>query len=238
QRDTDFPKRMFIYNYRSFDSYGKPVISLAILGDEHKNWRPNSYSYGISESQVIMTFTIAKLLDYEEKWAELSQSKNPFAFVVMAHLKTKSTTQDMESREEWKWRIVRGLHEQGLSEELIINLFTVIDKMMTLPQEMQNSFDQKLNNYEEEKKMPLMSNIEEKALNRGIEQGTQKGSLVTRRNDVIRILKIRFGSDIQSVDESINQITDLSLLEQLLEQSVISNSITEFEQYLQPVKPE
>ncbi|HEY9701258.1 MAG TPA: transposase, partial [Allocoleopsis sp.] len=29
QRDTDFPKRMFIYNYRSFDSYGKPVISLA-----------------------------------------------------------------------------------------------------------------------------------------------------------------------------------------------------------------
>ena len=166
----------------------------------------------------------------------------PFAFVVMAHLKTKSTTQNMTDREEWKWRIVRGLHEQGLSEQLIINLFTVIDKMMTLPKEMQNSFDQKLNNYEEEKKMPLMSNIEEKALNRGIEQGTQKGkqegSLETGRNAIIRILKIRFGSDIKSADDKINQITDLALLEQLLEQSVISNSLTEFESYLQQVKPD
>jgi hypothetical protein len=227
---------VFIYNYRSFDIYGYPVISLAILGDEHKNWRPSSYNYGIGDSQVTINFSIVKLIDYETKWDELERSKNPFSFVVMAHLKTKSTTQNMTDREEWKWRIVRGLHEQGLSEQLIINLFTVIDKMMTLPKEMQNSFDQKLNNYEEEKKMPLMSNIEEKALNRGIEQGTQKGkqegSLTTGRNAIIRILKIRFGSDIKSVEDKINQITDLLILEQLLEQSVISNSLTEFESYL------
>ena len=82
--------------------------------------------------------------------------------------------------------------------------------------------------------MPLMSNIEEKALNRGV----QKGYLETGRNAIIRILKIRFGSDIKSVENKINQITDLALLEKLLEQSVISNSLTEFEQYLQQVKPE
>ncbi len=33
QRDSDFSQRMFIYHYRAFDLYRKPVISLAILGD-------------------------------------------------------------------------------------------------------------------------------------------------------------------------------------------------------------
>ncbi|MCA2626998.1 MULTISPECIES: hypothetical protein [unclassified Microcystis] len=34
-----------LLNYRAFDLYQKPVISLAILGDERVNWRPDSYNY-------------------------------------------------------------------------------------------------------------------------------------------------------------------------------------------------
>ncbi|MCA2657769.1 MAG: hypothetical protein IM496_04350 [Microcystis sp. M049S2] len=41
----NFPQRMYIYNYRAFDLYQKLVISLAILGDERVNWRPDSYNY-------------------------------------------------------------------------------------------------------------------------------------------------------------------------------------------------
>ena len=58
QYDKEFPLRMFIYNYRAFDLYHQPVISLAILGDESKSWRPNSYQYGIGKSQVTMNFDI------------------------------------------------------------------------------------------------------------------------------------------------------------------------------------
>jgi hypothetical protein len=227
QYDKHFPKRMFIYNYRAFDLYGKPVVSLAILGDEKPQWRPSNYSYGYGKSQVSINFEIAKLLDYEAKWESLEQSENPFAKVVMAHLKTKATTKDMETREEWKWRIVKGLYDQGLSEQTIIKLLNVIDKMMTLPEQLQNSFDQKLINYEEEKKMPLMSNIEEKALVRG--------TLQTERNAVIKVLKVRFKSESKSVNDQINQIIDLALLEQLLELAVTTNSLTEFEEYLQQI---
>jgi hypothetical protein len=39
QYEVDFGERMYIYNYRSFDLYHKPVISLAVLGDERNNWR-------------------------------------------------------------------------------------------------------------------------------------------------------------------------------------------------------
>jgi hypothetical protein len=239
QYDKHFPKRMFIYNYRAFDLYGKPVVSLAILGDEKPQWRPSNYSYGYGKSQVSINFEIAKLLDYEAKWESLERSENPFSKVVMAHLKTKATTKDMETREEWKWRIVKGLYEQGLSEQTIIKLHNVIDKMMTLPEQLQNSFERKLINFEEEKKMPLMSNIEEKALVRGTEKGKQEGKqegvLETERNAVIKVLKVRFKSEVKSVNDKINQITDLSLLEQLLELAVTTNSLTEFEEYLQQI---
>ena len=96
QYDKQFPQRMFIYNYRSFDLFNKPVISLAILGDEDAKWRPNSYKYGIGDSEVSMKFSIAKLLDYQ--WSDLEASNNLFAIIVMAHLKTKATTRDLTAR--------------------------------------------------------------------------------------------------------------------------------------------
>ncbi|GBF54509.1 hypothetical protein N0824_02377 [Microcystis sp. 0824] len=56
QYDLKFPQRMFIYNYRAFDLYHKPVISLAILGDESRSWRPDFYQYGLGGSQVRVDF--------------------------------------------------------------------------------------------------------------------------------------------------------------------------------------
>ncbi|MEY4326885.1 MAG: hypothetical protein RIS24_3056, partial [Verrucomicrobiota bacterium] len=43
--DPDLPKRLFIYHYRIFDKYGVRPITLAILGDSSRKWRPTSYHY-------------------------------------------------------------------------------------------------------------------------------------------------------------------------------------------------
>ncbi|MTJ16649.1 hypothetical protein, partial [Dolichospermum sp. UHCC 0299] len=155
QYDKEFPQRMFIYNYRSFDLFNKPVISLAILGDEDAKWRPNSYEYGIGDSEVSMKFSIVKLLDYQ--WEELAASNNLFAIIVMAHLKTKVTTKDLTQREQWKWNLVRPLYQKGLTKVDIINLVKFIDRMMTLPPPLQTEFQTKLNDYEKELNMPFLS---------------------------------------------------------------------------------
>ena len=34
EREGDFPRRMYVYNYRIFDRYDREVISLAILADD------------------------------------------------------------------------------------------------------------------------------------------------------------------------------------------------------------
>ncbi len=44
-RQREFAERMFVYHYRLFDRYRKPVVSLAVLADPEAVWRPKSYRY-------------------------------------------------------------------------------------------------------------------------------------------------------------------------------------------------
>jgi len=36
---------MYVYHYRLFDRYRKPVVSLAVLADLEAAWRPRTYRY-------------------------------------------------------------------------------------------------------------------------------------------------------------------------------------------------
>jgi hypothetical protein len=76
-REGDFPERMYVYNYRIFDRYGREVISLAILADEDPNWRPSWYGYDRWGFRLGMEFPVVKLLDYAPRWAELETDPNP-----------------------------------------------------------------------------------------------------------------------------------------------------------------
>ncbi|NET27051.1 hypothetical protein [Okeania sp. SIO1I7] len=172
-----------------------------------------------------------KLLDYE--WQELSANNNVFAMMVMAHLKTKSTTSNLTEREEWKWLLVRSLYEKGLSKFDIINLFKFIDKMMTLPPELQQNLESKINQYEEEQKMEFLSTMEERAIERGQQLGQQIGAKENCRQNIIDLLQVRFLSVSESLVETLNNIEDLTLLKQLLLETIRVNSIAEFEKLIQ-----
>ncbi len=41
----DFAERLFVYNYRIYDRYRRPVVSLAVLADEQADWRPERFGY-------------------------------------------------------------------------------------------------------------------------------------------------------------------------------------------------
>ena len=41
--DQAFTERLYVYNYRIFDRYHKDVVTLAILADDSKKFRPESY---------------------------------------------------------------------------------------------------------------------------------------------------------------------------------------------------
>src|SRR5262249_19848864 len=98
QKEATFPKRMFVYNYRTFDRYNREVISLAVLADDRPAWRPDRFGYELCGCSMGIRFPIVKLLDYGRDWAALEANPNPFATVVMAHLKTLETRKDPQSR--------------------------------------------------------------------------------------------------------------------------------------------
>jgi hypothetical protein len=228
QVDREFPKRMYRYNYRLFDRYDCPVISLAVLGDERINWRPSFYGYELGGCRVSLEFPIVKLLDYEAQWQELEQSNNPFSVLVMAHLKTKATTGNFLAREQWKWQLVRGLYERGYTRDRLIQLFRLIDWMMVLPEDLQNQFEDQLEHYQEERKMPVLSRMEL----RGLEKGLEKGKLMTARESVIEVLETRFEDVPQNLKEMITQLEGVPRLKQLMKEAITIASLAEFQQLL------
>src|SRR5262249_45129138 len=132
-RDAEFPRRMYVYNYRVFDRYNRPVASLAVLADDDPDWRPTDFRSNLFGCEAGIRFPGVKLLDFTAHESTLEASDNPFASVVLAHLKARQTHGDPTSRHAWKVRLVRNLYERGFSPKDVRELFRVIDWLMELP---------------------------------------------------------------------------------------------------------
>ena len=71
-----------------------------------------------------VVFPVVKLLDYSDRQSELETSRNPFATVVMAHLKTQRTRYDVSERKNNKQTLIRRLYERGYGREEVVNPFS------------------------------------------------------------------------------------------------------------------
>ncbi len=201
--DPDFAKRMYVYNYRLFDRYDRPVVSVAILGDDSSRWRPQHYEQALWGSRVRMTFPVIKLRDYSAKWAELERDTNPFALVVMAHVQTRATRHDPERRLQGKMRLVRLLYSRGYDRDDILELFRFIDWVMTLPTGLEVRFRDALIQFEAEVSMPYITSIQRLGIEQGIEQG--------ERQVLRRILVRRFGPLSPQVEQRLEQASPTQL---------------------------
>jgi hypothetical protein len=155
-RDADFPQRMYVYNYRVFDRYNRPVASLAVLADDEPGWRPTEFTSRQFGCEAGLRFPAVKLLDFAGQEALLEVSDNPFARVVLAHLKARQTQRDPADRYHSKLRLVRGLYERGFSARDVGELFRIIDWLMVLPQPLEKVLQQDLDTIGKEKRMPYV----------------------------------------------------------------------------------
>ncbi|MFN6272994.1 MAG: hypothetical protein ACK4ZI_09110 [Microcystis sp.] len=163
----------------------------------------------------------------------------------MAHLKKKATTGKLPQREQWKWKLIRGLYEKEFEREQIIKLFEIIDNMMTLSPELQSSLESKIKQFEEERTMPLMSNMELRGMERGKEIGKEIGkemgkeigkeigALENARNYVKTVLKTRLGDIPIEIEQAVDKIAVLSILDELLKSALTVNSFDELHQLLE-----
>jgi hypothetical protein len=203
-KEDDFPKRMHIYNQRIFDRYDREVISLAILADDDPDWRPNQSEYSRWGFRTGTEFPIVKLLDYAPHWQALEADPNPFAMVVLAHLKTLETRRSPADRQAWKLRLVKGLYERGMDAEDIRRLLRFIDWIMDLPPELEQRFQQEITAYQQEKCMPFIDIFERVALEKGLLEGLEVS------------LQLKFGAEGLNLMPELRELHDHELLRAVL----------------------
>jgi len=207
-RDANFPRRMYVYNYRVFDRYNRPVASLAVLADDDPDWRPSEFRSRVFGCEAGIRFPAVKLLDFAAHEALLEASDNPFAKVVLAHLKALETRGNPGDRHAWKLWLVRGLYEHGFSARDVRELFRIIDWMMELPPPLANLFWQDVERIQEERRMPFISTPERVGHRRGLWQGIES------------LLRVRFGDaglrlmpEIRNIHEEETLLAVLKALE-------------------------
>jgi predicted transposase/invertase (TIGR01784 family) len=182
QRDLNFSERMFVYNYRVYDRYKIPVTSVAILADDSLSWRPAPFQYGMWGSTMGLDYLKTKLLDYKQNWDYLKKEDNPFAIVVMAHLKALETRKDHSLRKQWKIELTKLLYGKGYSEKEVLNLYSFIDWVLTLPEALEKCFLEDLKQYEKEENMPYITSAVRIGRQEGREDTKEKLLSFVRRS--------------------------------------------------------
>lgn len=199
--DADFPLRLFVYNYRIFDRFQRPVATLAILADDAPNWRPKRYGFSLFGSMHYLKFPHVKLLDYLPRLEALLQDDNPFALVTAAHLLTRKTRNNKKRRYEAKLRLIEILREKGWPEQQVLDFLRLIDWLMKLPKELNRQLWQDLTT-RRNPTMQYVSSFEEFLKEEGIQEGMQRGRQEGRQegkqegevNLLAMLLATRFGS--------------------------------------------
>jgi hypothetical protein len=211
QEEPDFARRMYGYYARIRDRFDHPVVSLAILTDERRRWRPDHFRDELWGCAVEFRFPIVKLADYRTRRAELERDPNPFAVVILAHLAAQETRSDTAGRASTKLTLIRRLYERGYSREQVIGLFRFIDWVLRLPTELDRAVWRQIQEEQEARGMPYVTSFERLAREEGREEGLREGL----RRGLALALEARFGAQGQTLIEELRRVADQAVLEQV-----------------------
>jgi hypothetical protein len=164
---------------------------------------------------------MVKLLDYQGEGHLLSESTNPFAIIVAAHLTNQQTKRNVNQRYDGKLRIAKSLYQKGYSRGDILELFRLIDWMINLPEMAEQEFKKEIQRFEEEKQVAYITSVERIARQEGIVQN--------RREVIIEVLEVRFSELPSALVEKINQIEDPDLLKTLHREAITIDSLAAFQ---------
>jgi hypothetical protein len=193
--DPGFARRMFVYNYRIFDTYER-------LGCRHS-----------------LQFPVVKLVDHAADETALLRNPNPFALVSAAHLYARRTRRSPAARFDAKRRLVRLLYERNWTRQRILNFFSVLDWMMRLPRELEQGLWQDIESIEGERKVKYVTSVERLAIERGlrkgmeqgleigIEKGIEQGRAQGTASVLLRLLNRRFGPLSPDITRRLSQST-------------------------------
>ncbi len=224
---------MFVYHYRLFDRFSRPIVSLAVLGDDRPSWRPTEYTFELWGCRLRLEFPTVKLLDYNRDLAALEAEMNPFGLIALAHLQTMATRHDPATRKAVKIRLIKGLLNRGLTTETIRQLFRLIDWMMDLPRDIEKIVGEELLQYEKEKQMPYVTSYERFLKEKHAEELLNEGQILGVRDSIVSYLEEKYGAVGLQLLPTLDKVKDLTVLRRLLKSAYSSATVDDFRQQLE-----
>lgn len=219
---SEFPERMYVYNYRIFDGFRREVVGLALLTDNDSSFRPNEYVRSRWGFGVRCWFPAIKLIDYRARWGELEASPQPFALVTRAFLKTLEVEGDAQETYRWKKAFLLELYRLSMLRETVRKLYKFIDWIMRLPKEMETQLYYDLKTIEEKNVMPHLTTAERIGMEKGME---------ALQRIVSTIITAKFGENGRPLAERATQVENLASLEELSKKIITAKNISEAESF-------
>ena len=211
QRESDFAKRMCVYNCRIWDRYNEPVVSLALLADGDPRFRPDRFQRQMAGCRLEFTFPIVKLLDFKSE-QELALDPSPFAIASLIQLRKLQAGPDVQRRYTYKLALAHALYRRGYERNDVLKLFRFMDFVLTLPEAFSLRFRDELEVIEKELNMPYVTSVERLARQEGRQEGIEKGILQCAVDLLRQALEVRFGEVPASLLEKIQQCQDVDVL--------------------------
>jgi hypothetical protein len=185
--------------------------------------------------KVGIWFPVVKLIDFRGDEAALEQSPNPFAAVILAQLKVLETRHEPATRWQWKLRLIKGLYDRGLKREQVRQLFRVLDWMMALPPELEQSFRTEFARFEEARGMPYVTSIERLAREEGRQEGRQeglqkglhKGVAEGFQAAILELLKFKFKKVSAKHTRMVRSVHEVKRLQAVLRAASEANTVDE-----------
>jgi hypothetical protein len=169
---SHFSRRLFEYYCRLYLRYQQPIVVLVILTDDSPTWKPESYQSIVWDKTVIQfNFYTNKLLDYRGQELILEESNNPFAWVVLVQLAAIKTRHDSHTRFQQKFILARYLYKHNFNRKMVVALFTFMDWVLTLPEELEIRYNEEIKQFEGEKRMRHITSIERYGIQKGVRKG-------------------------------------------------------------------
>ena len=244
--DTEFPLRMFTYNYRAYDRYKKDIVALAIFTDENESYCPFFYERELWETKIRYDFKTFKVLEFDEDYFE--KMDNPFAVVMQTARSAIKNTQLKSDKDllDYKVELFRRMLSKGYQKNKIRTVARFINHYVSFKtSDFHHKFEDTIYRItENQKAMGIIELVEQKTkeywkevgLEEGKEIGLEEGEkkvIALRRKTSSKLLDAKFSIEdiIELMDYTEDQIDQIRLeinIQQLLKNKVaIKNIVTQ-----------
>lgn len=217
-----FNQRMYVYHYRIEDRYNCPVVSLGVVTGGTARMALGRHETDLLGCRSVFEFPVVKLQDWRGREAELLASDDPFALVVLAHLKVRTTRNHADRKYAVKRELALLVYNRGDSSEYVGSLLRFLDWLIRLPEGAEEKLGKEIEALKGEKRMPYITSWERIAEKRGRKEG-RKESLLKVVLSQLRKKLGRLDAEVKANIETLSLPALTQLAEALLDFSEVAD---------------